>query len=329
VRNLYGIGPFATLNISYPGSSTVGQLEGSYRDSNISPEATLTWRPDRDHTVYIAYKTAFKSGGFTLAPIQTTTRIADQDFGPERAKGFEMGAKAAFAGGRGRATLTAFHYNFNGQQVSIYDAINGRFIISNAGSVRQRGVSGTVNMQATEMLNLHGAFTYARNRFRDFVGQCYGYTFPTGTVRATAVPPPNCSFVSATSLTLQQDYNGRAPARSPEFTANAGAALKFDLGGMALDVTGDSFYSDGYYASDNLNPGSYQSSFWRFNAGVTLHGQDDRWQLALIGRNLTNKYYLQFASDRTGGASVASTPSDLRSAVARGREVALQGTLSF
>lgn len=329
VRNTYGIGPFNTLAITYPGSSTPGVLVGRYRDSNFSPEATLTFRPDHDHTFYVAYKTAFKSGGFTLAPIQTTTTIADQDFGPERAKGFEAGAKAAFAGGRGRATLTAFRYNFNGQQVSIYDAINGRFIISNAGSVRQRGVSGTLSLQATEALNVHGALTYAHNRFQDFIGQCYGYTFPTGTVRATAVAPPNCTFAAPTGLTLEQNYDGRAPARSPELTANAGGVYRFHLGGLATDLTGDAFYSDAYYAADNLNPGSRQNSFWRFNASVSLHGPNDRWELAFIGRNLSNRYYLQFASDRTGGASIASTPSDLRAAVARGRELALQATVSF
>lgn len=63
-HNLYGIGGFNTLTTVYPGSDTVGELQGRFRDSNISPEATLTWRPSSNRTVFVAYRTGFKSGGF-------------------------------------------------------------------------------------------------------------------------------------------------------------------------------------------------------------------------------------------------------------------------
>ena len=131
-------------------------------------------------------------------------------------------------------------------------------------------------------------------------------------------------------LTLQQTFDGRAPARSPSLTANGGAVLNFDVGhGLAAEMTGDAFYSSSYLAADNLNPGSRQAAFWRFNASATLHGPGDRWRLSFIGRNLSNKYYLQFASDRTGGASVPGTRSDERATVARGRELTLQLGVTF
>jgi len=46
--------------------------------------------------------------------------------------------------------------------------------------------------------------------------------------------------------------------------------------------------------------------------------------VSVIGRNLTNKYYLLYAADRTGGASVPGAISEQRGVIARGREVALQ-----
>ena len=71
-----------------------------------------------------------------------------------------------------------------------------------------------------------------------------------------------------------------------------------------------------------------QPSFWRFNAGLRLGAYDKAWELALIGKNLTDKHYVLFASDRTGGATIAG-PGEQRGAVARGREVTLQVSFKF
>lgn len=324
-QNLYGIGTFNTVNTVYPGSSRVGFLEGRFEDDNVSPEATVTWRPDSTKTLFVAYKTGFKSGGFGLtSPLQAGTRIGDADFGSEKAKGFEAGAKGLFLDGRLRINLAAFAYKFTNLQVNTYDPARVAYTINNAGEVRQRGGEAEINFSPISMLNLHGAIAYTHNRFRNFVGQCYGYAFPTGTTRAIAVPPPNCSFVNATALTLQQDFGGRAPARSPDWAGNGGAELTIPLGGTKIAVTGDAFYSDSYLAAETMAPSTRQDSFWRFNASARLAEIDDRWAVSVIGRNLSNKYYLLYAADRTGGASVPGAISEQRGVVARGREVALQ-----
>ncbi len=330
VHNIYGVGTSNTLNTRFPGSDTIGELQGHFKDDNWSPEATLTWRPSRDQTVYVAYKTGYKSGGFTLSPLQTSYTIGDLDFGPEKVRGFEMGAKGLFADRRLRLALTAFDYEFRGEQVSIYDPPNLRFVIANAGKVKQRGVSGNAAFQVTPAAELHSAFSYAHNRYEDFVGACYSYLFPAGATPANGPPPANCSYVPGAGLSLQQTYDGRAPARSPDLTANGGAVFGVPIGsGLKLELTGDAFYSDGYYVTDNLNPTSYQSSFWRFNASLSLKREDGKWDVSLIGRNLTNEYYLLFGADRLGGATVPGQPSDTRATVARGRELAIRLQANF
>lgn len=329
-RNLYGIGTFATQNTAYPGSNQIGVLQGNFDDDNWSPEATITFRPTDELTLFGAYRTGFKSGGFGLTtPLQTGTRIGDADFGSERAKGFEGGIKGLFMGGRLRMTAAAFAYEFSDLQVNTYDPARVAYTINNAGTVRQRGGELEVNFQPVEALRLHGAVAYTHNRFRDFVGQCYSYAFPTGTTRATAVAPPNCSFVNTTALTLQQSFNGRAPARSPDWAGNGGAEVTIPLGGAKIALTGDAFYSDGYFAAETMSPGAFQRSFWRFNASARLAEIDDRWGISVIGRNLSNRYYLLYAADRTGGASVPGAFGEQRGVVARGREIALQLTGKF
>ncbi len=329
-RNLYGIGTFATQSTVYPGSSQPGVLHGDFEDSNVSPEVTLTWRPTSAVTVFGAYRTGFKSGGFGLtSPLQTGTRIGDADFGSEKAKGFEAGIKGLFMEGRLRVSVAAFGYKFTDLQVNTYDPARVAYTINNAGTVRQRGGEAEINFEPTQYLRVHGAVAYTHNRFRNFVGQCYGYAFPTGTVRATAAAPANCSFVNATTLTLQQDFGGRAPARSPDWAGNGGAEVTIPFGDYKVAFTGDAFYSSGYYAAETMAPSTYQDRFWRFNASARLAEVDDRWAISVVGRNLANKYYLLYAADRTGGASVPGAISEQRGVVARGREIALQLTGKF
>lgn len=329
--NAYGISIFNTAATSYPGSDTLGHLQGEFEDENVSPEVTLNWRPDSNHTIFAAYRTGFKSGGFGLSnPLSTGTRIGDVDFGSEKARGFELGGRLIGLDGRLNMSAALFNYKFLDLQVNTYDPARISYTINNAGAVKQRGFELDGNFRVTPELTIHGAVAYVHNRFKDFTGQCYSYTFPTGTVRATAVPPPNCSFVNSTALTLQQVYDGRAPARSPDWAGNAGYKYIVPVSGdHEVRITSDVYYSGSYFAADTLAPPTEQKSFWRLNASITFAEVDDRWSLGLIGRNLTNKYYLLYAADRTGGAGVPGAIGEQRGVVSRGREVSVQASYRF
>lgn len=323
--NFYGFGPFNSLNVIYPGETTPGVLRGRFSDSNVSPEVTLTFRPTTNQTIFAAYRTGFKSGGFAIGNgLQATSTIADYDFDSEKAKGFEVGAKGAFLSGQLRLSAAAFAYDYSNLQVNTYNPATLTFVVGNAPSVRQRGFEVEGNWQIVPDLTVRGALTYVHNRYGTYLGQCFGYAFPAGTMRATAVPPAPCSFANATTLTLQQDFSRRAPARSPDWAGNAGFTYETRVRDLGFDISGDAFYSDSYFASETMSPSAFQRAFWRLNASVGLSTADDRYGVRLIGRNLTNKYYLTFAADRTGGTGVPGTIGEQRGVVARGREIALQ-----
>ncbi|HUD90714.1 TonB-dependent receptor, partial [Sphingobium sp.] len=328
--NEFGRNAFATPTTVFPGSNEPGILKDDFKGNNFSPEVTLSWHPTPDSTLYGSYKTGYKSGGFLLGGfLNRTSTIGDFDFGPEKVKGFEIGAKGYLADRKLRLSATAYAYNFSNLQVNVFDPSLFAYVVANAGQLRQRGVDVEANFRANDNLSLHAGATYARNRFKNFVGQCYGYGFPAGSTRATATPPPGCSFVNSTSLILQQDFNGRAPARSPDFTANAGIVAEHALDAVKLGATGDLFYTDGYYASDTQSPFSWQPNFIRVNASLSISDRDDRWKVALTGKNLTNEYYLVLGAEQTGGASNPGQFGQQRGFVSRGREVILQTSFKF
>lgn len=330
--NSYGVGGFATQNTVFATSTdkTPGILAGRFKDNNLSPEVTLTWRPDQNRTVFAAYKTGFKSGGFGLTnPLTVATTIDSIDFNSEKAEGFEVGAKGLFVDNRLRLSFAAYTYQFTDLQVNTFDPAALAYNINNAGELKQKGAELEAKFRVNDVLSVHGAVAWVHNRFNNFVGQCYAYAFPTGTTRATATPPPNCSFVNATALTLQQDFEGRAPARSPEWSGNVGAIAAFPVGSGELEFTGDAQYSGSYYAADTLVEASKQDAFWLLNSSISYTSESERWKLALIGKNLTNKYYLSYAMDRTGGASVPGAIGEQRGVVSRGREIMLQASFKF
>lgn len=330
--NQFGVGGFATQNTIFASSldKTPGILAGRFVDENISPEATLSWHPDPNKTIFVAYRTGFKAGGFGLTnPMSVASSINSFDFDSEKAKGFELGAKGLFLDNRLRLSIAAFHYKFSNLQVNTYDPAALAYNINNAGELKQSGAEFEAKLRVNDIVSLHGAVAYVHNRFHNFIGQCYAYAFPTGTVRATAVPPPNCSFVNATALTLQQNFEGRPPARSPEWSGNAGAVVSLPVGSGTLELTGDAQYSDSYYAADTLVEASLQPSFWLLNSSVSYSSENDHWKLALIGKNLTNKYYVSYAMDRTGGSSVPGAIGEQRGVVSRGREIMLQASFKY
>jgi iron complex outermembrane recepter protein len=328
--NYYGVGAFDTLTTVYPGSSQPGVLSGHFKDDNVSPEGTITWRPDNDHTIFAAYRTGFKSGGFGMTnPLQKTTTIDAVNFGSETAHGFEVGARGLFFNRRLNLSADIFDYEFKNLQVNIYDPATISFNIDNAGLVKQKGAELEANFRATDVVTLHGAMAYVHDRFSNFIGQCYSYTFPTGATRATAVPPPNCSFANTASLTLQQVFDGRAPARAPDLSGNAGFDVTVPIGNLKAGLTGDSYFSGSYYSADTLAPPTLQHAYFTYNASASIGDTDDRWKVSLIGRNLSNKYYVLYAVDRTGGAGVPGSIGEQRGAVSRGRELTLEAEVKF
>ena len=331
-HNLYGIGGFATSATVFATSTdpTPGVLAGRFRDSNVSPQVTLTWHPETDKTIFVAYKTGFKSGGFGLTnPLSTASTIGAIDFESEKAHGFEAGAKGLFLDRRLRLSMAGFAYKFTNLQVNTYNPATISYNINNAGEVKQYGFEFDAHMRVNDILTLHGAVAYVNNKFHNFIGQCYGYAFPTGAVRATATPPPNCSFANSVNLTLQQDFEGQAPARSPEWSGNVGAVLTLPLGGNSLEFTADGNYTSSYYAADTLVEASRQKGYWLTNASVSWIGRDDAWKFSLIGKNLGNIHYVSYAADRTGGAGVPGAVGEQRGVVARGREITLQASFKF
>ncbi|WP_156680874.1 TonB-dependent receptor [Sphingomonas profundi] len=285
-------------------------IDTSRSDNNVSPEATLTWKPRQNLMIYGAYKSGFKSGGLSSSSILAASATRENlRFRPEKAKGGEIGAKGEFFDRRFTITAAIYRYTYTDLQSTSFDAVNFAFRIKNAGAARTTGAEIDLQLRVSEALRLTAAAGYNRARYTDFVGaDCYaGQTVAQGCINGL------------------QDLTGEQLPRAPNFAGNAGFIYDSPITeGIGLGLTGNAAYTDSYWINTTNNPLARQGNFWRLNASVRLHETDDKWELAFIGRNLTNKYYGVYAPDKPGDGV-----GQVLIGTARPRELLLQGTVRF
>lgn len=286
-------------------------VAGTFEDDNWSPEATITWHPIPNTTLYAAYKTGYKSGGFSN-PSALSANYADINearFGSETAEGGEIGAKGSFWNGRINISAAVYLYNFDGLQLSSFNAETTTFTIRNAAKARTTGFELDASIQATNELQLRTAVGYNKARYQSFpTASCYvGQTALQGCVGGV------------------QDLSGTPLVRAPDLTLLTGFTYDRPISAkLAIGITGDAKFTDDHYTQENQNPLALQRGYWLFNASARLRDIDDRWELALIGRNLTNERYGVSSADKPlGGAGEISQQP------ARTREILLQGQFRF
>ncbi len=310
-------GEFENVAIGVSGTAfyPAGQvLKSSYSDDNVSPEVTLTWQPSDGHTLYGAYKTGYKAGGISNGALLLASATPDNlKFGPEETDGFEVGYKALLFDGTLRLDLTAYSYDYDGLQVGSFNSSTFTFTIGNAAKASTEGVQASFDWMATDNLTFNGNLGYNKARYEDYENApCYvGQTAATG-----------CNVVGGVR---RQDLSDEPLPRAPDLMFSLGADYRATFaGGWTADFSADAAYTDEYMTATDNTPGGIQEDFWRFNAGVHVMPENEKYRVSLIGRNLTNEFYLLNTVNHPGG-----TADQFVGVFNRPREVVLQAEYRF
>lgn len=299
-----------------------GQFEGLYPKElnfeNWSPEATLSYALTPNANVYIAYKQAYKSGGFQTEHVAIPAALAagtalDNSFSEEQAEGFEIGAKAYLLDQSLRVSAAAYRFEYTDLQLSSFDSVLVANIISNVGAATSEGVEFDFQYRpvALQGFSLNGAVAYNKARFDEYAPRCYnGQTAALG-----------CDIATSTS-----DLSGKPLPRAPEWSATFASAYEGSLT-SALDyrLNAGLQYSSSYEGNSDIIPNSGQDSYMSVDAGFAVFDKNKVWELALIGRNLADEYWIA-SSYQVPVTGSATTLSDIAATVNRGRQVMLRLT---
>jgi iron complex outermembrane receptor protein len=332
---------------SYTGNPIpISIIQPDLRAKNWSPEATITYTPTDNLTVFAALKQGYKSGSFIMGnpPIPDT----DISFGDERVRGGEAGIKFRTPDRALNANLAAYYYKYDGLQVGANetDPDTGRAIIRtiNAASSKVYGIEfdATYAPPAVPGLKANLAVNWTHARFQHFPdAPCYGgQRIEDGCNSVPVYDPDDGSLLRYQG----QDLSGAPLPKAADWTISGG--LDYDMpvnNDMLLRLGVNAQYSSKFLRGlgrYNGLPGVTQPAFAKINANVSFGPDDDRWEIALIGKNLTNKYMAgnctQFTAATGGLLGVPETGTHQRNALgldevaclpSRGREVFIRLTL--
>jgi iron complex outermembrane receptor protein len=250
----------------------------STNDNNVSPEVTLSWHPQPSETLYAAYKTGYKAAGIANTAILFTTATAqNQQVKPETTRGFETGFKADLLDDRLRLDITGYRYDYYDLQVASIYVPTLSVNITNAAAALTEGFQGSLRWLVNGALSFEGAFGYNRARYQSFpTAQCYaGQIGSDGCVNGV------------------QNLAGQPLARAPDIAFNLGADYGREvMRGWFADFSIKGSYSSSYQTAEDNAPGGLQPAYWLLDAAVHLKSDDGHLDFAVIGRDLTNTYYM-------------------------------------
>ena len=218
------------------------------------------------------------------------------------------------ADGAAELSLAFYMTEYSDLQVSQFDGTLG-FNVTNAGEATVQGLEADGRWAVSEQVTLTGSAAYLDFNYDKFPNsQCY-----FGQVPNSPDFPGLC------------DVAGERKEYTPEFQANIGAAWSDTIANnLNMDASVDVNYVGDYIYTPNLDPRTEQDAYTLVNARIALSSAEGDWEVALIGRNLTDETVINFggntplAGTLTGGAG-----NSYYAFVNRPRNIALQAKYRF
>ena len=302
----------------------------------------IQWDVNDDTMLYASVSTGFKGGGYDEAYSSEGYEIrlanpftgeltgesvpgADPsviEYEDEEVLAYEVGAKMRLLDGAAEFNIALFRMEYDDLQTS--SLVGDVFRVGNAGEAISQGVELDGRIMLSKRLLVGGAIAYLDAYYDDFTGA-------TCTIPQTTDPAnnPGCLRDDGTNIapgeTGGQDLQDETLLFAPDWRANLHAQYVLPLGSnMELVSRVDINYSDEFYSALDLDPNTKHDDVTRINARIALASADDSWELALLGKNLTDEktYFWNNDVPVTNSNSYFGLPE-------RPRSIALQARYRF
>ncbi len=249
-------------------------------ENDINWTVTVEHDFDYDVMAYATIATGTKGGGFDARFLQTNDNPFFE-YEEESATSYEIGLKSKFFDNSVRANLAFFWVDVDDFQVSIFDGATA-FFVDNAAKVRSRGVELDMTWAATNDLTFQLAGSYLDAKYRDFQNApCWAAT-PT-------FNEGNCIGIGTPGAF--RDASGERLQFAPELSGNLGVNYETPItDNLLIKASSTVNYQSKTFTASDLDPViARQGAYAKVNARLALSQIDDRWEIAVIGKNLTNQ----------------------------------------
>jgi len=278
-------------------------FDGKADFEEFTPRASITFKPNDDHTIYASYSKGFKGGGFdprgnaTITPDTNGNGVPEYQeiydfflFDPETVDSYELGWKGSVFDRRLNFAIAGFYADYKDVQIpgsvgvdangdGIFESFAG--VTTNAGKARFKGIEVETLARIARgfagpgsAVNFTGTLGYIDAEYQEFIVN----NVDIADLRAIQNTP---------EWTLSGTLDGSLPAGPGLLTASTTVSYRsktnqFELPSPFLDQPG--------YA------------LW--DASLVWSSDDDRYTIGLHAKNITDKEYI------TSGYQFLSTAPD-------------------
>lgn len=265
-------------------NNVFGTYEHNIKDdntvTNFSPSFKAQYDLNDDVMLYASVSKAFKSGGYDEAG--TTGVMEEFSYDDEEALSFEVGGKLTVLDGRGSLNFAVFHTNYEDLQVSAF--VGDKYVVGNAAEATSQGVEIDGVFRLTEALTMTASMAYLDATYDEFENA----SCTLAQIQASGSNANTCT----------QDLKGETLAFAPEWTANIGLNHVASLSD-SLELTSmlNLNYTDEQYLAQDLDEQSLEESHVTVNGRIALADLENNWELALVGKNLTDEEIRTYSND--------------------------------
>lgn len=308
-------GEFTSRTVAGVGLNPIGPaVSGKLSEDYVDPSLTIQYDLAPDVMAYATYGRGSKSGGF----VSNTYNVqpAGFQFKPERSTNYEAGIKSTI-GGRATVNVSVFQTEFDDLQQSAYDPDRRTFFTRNAASASSRGVEAELQWALTRSFKINSSLAYLDAKFDDYPGA------PCLAFETLA----QCNSADPVSIS-QHNIAGTPLQFAPKWSGNVGFRFEEDVSeDLAVLASFNTLFRSKYYVADGYSPiWGLQRGWAKLDGRLQIGGSDDGWNVALVGRNLTNKKTvgaaIRFPASITGVSRSINWMDEYRS-------LAIEGTIRF
>ncbi len=238
------------------------------KDKDLSGLVRLEYRPDPDWLVYAGYTRGYKAGGFDEDNAAGLPNA--NEFEAETVDSYQVGTKRT--AGRGIVNVDFYYNTISDLQVASFDGVAG-FLVTNAAKSVTRGVDIEFHQRLSDRIRITLQAGYL-DAYYDRYDEAPGI-YPAVT----------------------QDLSGRTLPFAPKWTASSTLIHRFSFGrGWDLETQIMVFGTTPYYATFNQDRMLKQEGRAKLDARITFANHPRGFDVALIGRNLTDSTSISFGN---------------------------------
>lgn len=237
-------------------SGTRYKCEDTWTD--VSPRLGLTYQWSDDIFAYLVASRGFRSGGFDGRP---TALSGINDYKPEHLDSYELGLKTLLADRRVRLNTAVFYNKYDDKQVLL--SFGTTVVTQNAAKATIYGLESELEAAVTDRFTVRGSVGYTKGKYDKWFD-------------------PNAFGGPA-------DYSDRKLRNTPELTANLAGIYDLPAGAATIRLLGNLSYVDDMYLDSENAEILHADARTLVDAGVFYIAPNDRWELGLQGKNLTDE----------------------------------------